>query len=390
MNIKKIELEYFRNYKNLELIIDSEINIFFGNNGQGKTNLLEAIYMCSCLRSHRTPKDTDLIFYGKDFYRVCLSFSDQKEKERYLDKIDISYEIANIKKTGFGKNTRKMRYNETEILKNSELVGIFNSVIFAPEDLNIIKEGPSARRRFLDLMISQTRITYFKNLSLFQKVLSQRNSLLKQIRDKEIKKGKEQIYVWDEAFAEISAKIISTRLYFSDLIDKLAGESHEKISFGKEKISVKYRSVPGITLKEGKKEIKEKLLNKLKTNINEDIEKGSTTYGPHRDDLEITMEQRAVKLFASQGQQRTAVLSIKIAELEIIKKETGKCPVLLLDDVMSELDGSRRKTLLESIGDVQIFITCTDKNQVEKNFGATEDEKRISYYEVSDGKVFKC
>ncbi len=390
MKISKLELENFRNYDNLTLQFDSDVSVLYGENGQGKTNILEAVYLCSCLRSHRTSKDTDLIFHDKDEYRISLEYFDDDTAgitPLFMENISIVYQEANIKDPGRLKNRRILKHNDMALSKASDVLGLFNAVIFAPEDLYMIKEGPSTRRRFVDILISQIRPMYFNELNIFQRILSQRNSLLKQMRDRQIDRDYGQLAVWDISLAGTCAKIISTRIDFTKKICEIASRCHREISSGKEEIYVKYKTISGIDMNNSVEEIKDIIFEKLKTNFYEDIEKGNTTYGPHRDDLEITINGEIIRSFASQGQQRTAVLALKIAELEIIRSETGSYPVLLLDDVMSELDEKRRKTLLKSIGDAQVILTCTVKAHVAHEFLEENPGRTIKYYEVDAGRI---
>jgi len=390
MNIIDLALSNFRNYKEVSINFGSDVSVLYGENGQGKTNILEAVYLCSCLRSHRTSKDSDLISHDKNFYNVKINYFEKKDEKGsplFVENIDILYSENKNESSFVNKSGRLLKYNESKVERNSEIIGLFNSVIFAPEDLYIIKDGPSARRRFLDLMISQIRVSYFKELNKFQKILLQRNSLLKQMRDSKSEKDYDQIIVWDIAYAKSCSRIIKTRMYFIEKISEIASNCHKNISYGKEDIIVKYKTISGIDFNKTEEEINLILLKKLKTMFYEDIEKGNTTCGPHRDDMEITINGELIRVFASQGQQRTAVLSLKIAELEIIKKETGKCPVLLLDDVMSELDKNRRKTLLESVGDAQIILTCTDKSHIEEDFLSENKHRDIKFFEIQNGKI---
>ncbi len=390
MNIIGIGLRNFRNYEDISIDFGSDVSVLFGENGQGKTNILEAVYLCSCLRSHRTSKDSDLINRDENFYNININFfekKDEKGKPLFIENIDILYSENDNGNSLIKKGGRILKYNESKVEKNSEIIGLFNSVIFAPEDLYIIKDGPSARRRFLDLMISQIRVSYFKELNKFQKILLQRNALLKQMRDGKSDRNYDQIIIWDIAYAASCSKIIKTRMYFIEKINEIASNCHRNISYGKEDISVKYKTISGIDFNTSEQDINNLIFNKLKTMFYEDIEKGNTAIGPHRDDMEITINGELIRSFASQGQQRTAVLSLKIAELEIIKNETGRCPVLLLDDVMSELDKKRRKTLLESVGEAQIILTCTDKSHIEEDFLSDNKHRDIKFFEVQNGKI---
>jgi DNA replication and repair protein RecF len=389
MKITGIELENFRNYKNLSLLFDSDVSVLYGPNGQGKTNILEAIYLCSCLRSHRTSRDSDMVIHGEEEYRVSLDYIDNPadQKASFTENVSVSYREADLSDPLRLRSRRTMFHNEMSVSRMSDIIGKFHAVIFAPEDLSIIKEGPSVRRRFLDMMISQIRVSYFKNLGTYQKILLQRNALLKQIREGSVKRDYAQMEIWDISLAGIAAGIISARFEFTEKITKIASACHKSLSYEKEEISVKYKTITGITINNTKEEIKDCILKKLKTNFYEDIDRGNTNYGPHRDDLEIVINGEMIRSFASQGQQRTAVLALKISELEIIREETGNYPVLLLDDVMSELDKKRRKALLQSIGDAQVLLTCTDRTHIADEFIRRDPTKTIRYYRVNEGDV---
>lgn len=396
MRVCGVKLNNFRNYKELDLPIDSDISVFYGENAQGKTNILEAVYLCSCLRSHRTSKDTEMISHEGDRFEVLIDYiEDSKDLEEplsieskpFVETISISYYEAVSGDSERIKNKRIIRHNGIVLPRTSELMGLFHAVIFAPEDLMMIKEGPANRRRFVDILISQIRASYFSELGLYNKILMQRNSLLKQIRDNHAEREYDLMAVWDGELAKSAAKIIATRMDFTRKIGEIAEKYHKEISSGKEEIYVKYKTVSGISNNESVIEIEKKLIEKLKTMFNEDVERGSTLCGPHRDDLEISLDGEGIRPFASQGQQRTAVLSLKMAELEIIKMETGDTPVLLLDDVMSELDSKRRKMLLSSIGNAQIILTCTDKSHIAEDFLKETPHRSIRYYHVKNGEV---
>ncbi len=416
MQVSGIYLTNFRNYKELNLEIDSDISVFYGENAQGKTNILEAVYLCSCLRSHRTSKDLEMISHDETAFEVKIDYKEddhtgsresfiqetnQNKKKEVLDFIvgqpdELTPFIENISVSYYesvagdperSKNKRIIRHNGIILPRMSELMGLFHAVIFAPEDLMMIKEGPANRRRFVDILISQIRASYFSELGIYNKILIQRNSLLKQIRDGHVERDYEQLIVWDYALAKSAAKIIATRMDFTKKISEIAAKYHKEISSGKEEIYVKYKTISGIGSNDRVEEIENKIMEKLKSMFYEDIERGNTIYGPHRDDLEIALDGDGIRPFASQGQQRTAVLSLKMAELEIIRMETGDTPVLLLDDVMSELDSKRRKMLLSSIGNAQIILTCTDRSHIIEDFLNETPNRTIRYYHVKNGEV---
>lgn len=401
MIIRSIELADFRNYEHQLIETDPGINVIYGDNAQGKTNILEAVYLCACARSHRTSRDSDLIRHGTGRYQVKLAFTNQNGSE---DELEIEYIEALAGDPQRTRSQRIVRQNGLKLEKISELMGLFHAVIFAPEDLMLVKEGPATRRRYMDLLISQVRPSYFLNLQQYTRLLLQRNKLLKQLRDKGIGRqsslddqSRLQMEVWNEALADQAAALIEQRMIYAGRISELAGEAQSKISSGKEKLYIRYRTVAGIKGEAKSVEIKKIYLEKLNATMTDDLDRGTTGIGPHRDDLELSLDGDGLKPFASQGQQRSAVLSLKLAELAIIRQDTGEAPVLLLDDVMSELDENRRVSLLHNINDAQVFVTCTDARQVvreirqEKHMAELEADNAhfFSYFEVSHGCVQK-
>lgn len=393
MIVKSIELVNFRNYRSLVVYPGSSINVFFGNNGQGKTNLVESIYMGACARSHRTSRDVDLIFKNENQYSLTLQFvsSYQSHKnEDFVESVGINYKQSQT--VGNNKNKRILRKDGMEITKTSDFVGHFHAVIFAPEDLQLIKDGPIVRRRFLDILLSQINPSYFKNLQDYSHILRQRNALLKILKEKQQSESLtdfdiSQLEIWDEQLALRASQVIRKRY---DLLDRLsynANVFHKKISGNREEISFKYRTIPNIQVESTVGEIKEIIFNRLKRQHSDDIFRGNTSTGPHRDDFDIYINNEEMKVFASQGQQRTAVLAMKMAELEIIKHVTQETPVLILDDVMSELDGNRRKQLVSSLMNTQIFITCTDPEQLDKDWLKDIANEDIKYFYVSEGSI---
>lgn len=399
MIIRKIELTQFRNYERQIIATEPGINVFYGDNAQGKTNILEAVYLCACARSHRTSRDAEMIRHSADHYSVRIEFVNQNGSD---DEIEISYFEAVTGDPQRTRSQRIVRHNGLKLDRIADLMGLFHAVIFAPEDLMLVKEGPATRRRYLDLLISQVRPTYFLTLQQFSRHLLQRNKLLKDLRDTRVggkfvldEQAELQLDVWNQSLAEHAAALIEQRLIYTKRIAELAGQSQSEISSGKEKLYVKYKTIAGIKPNMSKSKIYDIYYEKLKSMINEDLEKGSTGVGPHRDDLELSLDGDGLKPFASQGQQRTAVLSLKLAELAILRQDTGEAPVLLLDDVMSELDENRRNSLLHNINDAQVFVTCTDAQQVvreisrEQHQEAKKDEKinLFSFFKVALGGV---
>jgi DNA replication and repair protein RecF len=404
MRIQSVHLDHFRNYERLDLEVKPFINVFYGQNAQGKTNIIEAIYLCACARSHRTSRDRELIAHGSDHYGVKIILCSEESNE-FNESVSLSFYDEGLDTDSPRKTRRIAAYNDVTLDKMSQFFGLFNAVIFAPEDLLLIKEGPTVRRRFLDLLISQVRPTYFHDLQIYSRLLLQRNRTLKLLRTaygahRLTAEEEAEIEVWDYSMAPVSAGIIRERIAFSERISSLASEHHHRISSGKEKLFSRYKTVTGllseiasIESEEVGPKIEKHLLSRWKATHQEDYDKGITSIGPHRDDLELSLDGEGLRPFASQGQQRSAALALKLAELEIVREETSETPVLLLDDVFSELDAGRRAALLSNIGEAQVFITCTDREFIDKELSPlrpdlfTGDE-RISFFRIEEGKVF--
>ena len=355
MCIKNIKIKNFRNYTVEEINLEKNINIFYGENAQGKTNIIEAIFLCSLGKSFRAKKDNEMIKLNEENAIVEIEY----EKSDRDGKIKI--EIGNKK---------NIYLNGIKIKKLSELLGNLNIVIFTPDDINILKGGPQNRRRFLDIMISQLRPNYMHILNLYLKTIEQRNKYLRQIKEEH--KDENLLEIWDEKLAEYAVKIYEYRKEFIEKIIKKINIIHKNITNGEEQIELEY-----ITECDNK----EKYLQLLKERRKLDIIKGFTTKGIHRDDFVIYINKKEIKIFGSQGQNRTAMLSLKLAELQVIYDEIGEYPILLLDDFMSELDRTRRKNFLENIEGTQVIITGTEKLDIEN--------LKYLEYNVSNGKVLK-
>ena len=335
MYIKNIKLINFRNYENQEINLENKINIFYGDNAQGKTNILEAIYLCALGKSFRTKKEKELILFSKDNSFIEINYQ-KKDREG-----KINLEINN--KKYFSLNNIKLK-------KLSEILGNINIVLFSPDDINIIKGSPENRRKFLNIMISQLRPKYVYNYNLYLKILEQRNNYLRQIKFEN--KNKELLDVWNQQLTICAENVYNYRKEFIEKILNKINNIHSRITDEKEKINIKYIS----NFKN-----KEQFLEELKNSEDIDIQKGYTTRGIHRDDFEIFINNNKLNIYGSQGQIRSFILSLKISELEIIYDEIGEYPILLLDDFMSELDEKRRIGFLNSVKDAQVLITCTDK-----------------------------
>ncbi len=329
-----MKLKNFRNYDLLDLEFDSNTNIFYGDNAQGKTNILESIYITGTTKSHRGTKDRDLIKFGQEEAHI----------ETIVEKRGVPFKIdIHLKKN----SPKGIAINKVPIKKASELFGIINIVFFSPEDLNIIKNGPAERRRFIDLELAQLDKVYLNDLSNYNRIVNQRNRLLKDIYDK--KDLMATLDIWDLQLVNYGNKVIERRKIFIEQMNEIIGSVHEKLTGGKERLQLVYE--PGV-----KNDNFEETLLK---NRERDLRMKSSSVGPHRDDICFLCGDLDIRKFGSQGQQRTAALSLKLAEIELVKQEVKDTPILLLDDVLSELDKNRQNYLLDSINDVQTLITCT-------------------------------
>lgn len=349
MQIESIKLRDFRNYEELTLTPHPGVNLLFGQNGSGKTNLLEAIHYCALGRSHRTSLDREVVRKGKNMAAIGIQ----------LKKNGVRTDVA-VKLTPNEARKKIVFIDQKRASKLSDLMGRVQCVIFSPEDLMLVKEGPSIRRRFLDMMLSQLSTAYFVALQQYQKALDQRNAMLRETRRGEaVDLG--MMDAFEEAMAQPCEIIIPLRRRFVDWTGEVAAQKYASISGReKEKFSISYQSC--LTHDE---HIAEQVKECLKKARRDDMIRGVTGFGIHREDIGLTLSGREMKVFASQGQIRTAALSMKLAQLEIFRRESGEAPILLLDDVMSELDMSRRTRLLDEISGVQTFITCTDETDLE-------------------------
>jgi DNA replication and repair protein RecF len=347
MNIKKVRLINFRNYKNETIYFKHGLNVLLGENAQGKTNLIEAIYFSSISKSPRTKKETELIFWNEPAAKIELEI----EKKEGLKKIEIILPQ---------KGKKNIKINGVNLVKVGELIGTLNCVFFSPDELKLVKESPQDRRRFMDIDLSQLSKNYFYLLNTYNKILMQRNKLLKDT--KQLETLKQTILIWDTQLAKVGSKIIIRRIRFLNALKVHAKKVHDELTSKKEVLELAYEGLFG----KSEEELEQKLLAAYETSLQKDFKLGFTTVGPHRDDIKILINQIDAKSFASQGQQRTIALSLKLAELEIFKNECGEYPVLLLDDVLSELDDARRKKLLEKTKEVQTIITTTNFNEQQK------------------------
>lgn len=375
MHVHSLELDYYRNYRRLSLELDRNLNIFIGDNAQGKTNLIESIYLLATGRSHRTFRDTDLIKWNATAAQV---------------KAQVNTQMGSFSMRVLLSNNRRKRFwiGGEELRRQSDLIGFLNVVLFSPDDLQLVKGSPSMRRHFIDLGLAQVSKVYRHDLVEYNKVLQQRNSLLKNIAERKAKV--DELHLWDAQLIEYGTRLMYKRAHAIQRIAGFAGESHKGISGGEENLTIHY--LP-FYLKEGEsvadtklpliEEINERFAKQLESNRLQELRRGTTLAGPQRDDLLFQIDGKDARQFASQGQQRTVVLALKLAELEFMREEVGEYPTLLLDDVLSELDSSRRSFFLETIGNkVQTLLTTTDRGNFRR------DELRHSrQYVIMDGQL---
>ncbi len=348
MEVNSIELNNFRNISSLFLKADSGVNVIYGENAQGKTNILEAIWLMTGLKSFRGSKDAELIKFNEDIAKLKLKFSDNlREKENQLI-------LADKKKNIY--------HNGVSLKSTGELVGSFYAVIFSPDHLSLIKNGPSERRKFLDTALCQLKPGYAGALANYRRALMQRNAILKDLHlNSQLYDILEQ---WDIQLARYSSSVISERIKYIDILSSYSKEIYSGISENREEISIKYSLSDKFNVNTPLEEIYNIQLRSIKDSIKDDLITKSTSVGPHRDDIDILINNVSARVFGSQGQQRSCALALKLGEAEIIKKVTGETPVALLDDVMSELDEKRQDYVLNRIKDRQVFLTCCDPSQV--------------------------
>lgn len=359
MVVKSLELSNFRNYENLSLEFSPSTNILYGDNAQGKTNILEAVFLCATTKSHKGSKDREIIKLQSEEAHIRMRI--------HRDEIDHRLDM-HLKKN----KPKGVAIDGIPIKRSSELFGIINVVFFSPEDLSIIKNGPSERRRFIDMELCQLSKLYLHNLINYNKVLNQRNNLLKQIGFN--KSLLDTLYVWDQQLIHFGSALIKERSLFIKNMNELIFKLHKKLSDGKETLEIVYE--PNVA--------EDEFENKLKKSMERDIALKVSNVGPHRDDLSFLINGQDVRKYGSQGQQRTAALSLKLAEIDLVKQVTKDKPILLLDDVLSELDRKRQNQLLDSIVGIQTIVTCTGLEEFVNNRIETD---RI--YKVIQGTVQK-
>lgn len=367
MYVKELALKQYRNYDLLKLTFDANIHIFIGDNAQGKTNILEALYVLAFAKSHRTSKDKEWITWDQEFARIEAAI------EKKYGTVPLELLIS--------AKGKKAKINHLEQRKLSDYVGVLNVVMFAPEDLEIVKGSPQVRRRFIDMELGQMSSSYLHHLAQYHKLLAQRNALLKQWEKRQ--QNRPMVEIFTEQLVEVAAKVLVKRASFVKQLQEWSNQIHQNITSGKEQLELRYVYSTPLNQEMQEADIAEALHEKFDKMREQEEARGTTLVGPHRDDLQFFVNGVNVQTFGSQGQQRTTALSIKLAEIELIHKEKGEYPILLLDDVLSELDDHRRSHLLEAIqGKVQTFVTNTSLEGLDE-----EILKQATIYSVKQGKI---
>lgn len=350
MIVKKLSFEHFRNLKSSSIVPCEKVNVIYGENAQGKTNLLEALWLFCGGHSFRSAKEQEMIGFENDYFRLSMDF--------FSEERDQTAEIT------FAQNKKSVKINGVEKNSSAYLTEKFSAVVFSPEHLTLIKRGPQIRRKFIDAAICQRKIRYASVLSRYQQILNQRNALLKDIsRHRELM---DVLSIWDESLCAAGAEILRERFLYIKQIREYAQKYHLGISFEKEQLGIGYISTCSAEEDDTLEKLKEKLSDALKKSVEEDCRFGNTSSGPHRDDIEFSINHLSARHYASQGQQRSAVLSLKLAEAELLYENRGERPVILLDDVLSELDSKRQDFLLNRVEDYQVFVTCCEESNKEQ------------------------
>lgn len=369
MYIDRFVVQNYRNLASIDTQFDPNVNIFIGKNAQGKTNLLEAIYFLALTRSHRTSSDKELIAFDKEFANVMGRI--------HKSQVNLDLRVLITKKG------KKVWINRVEQAKLSKYVGQLNAILFSPEDLDLIKGAPALRRKFMDQEFGQVNAEYLYFASKYRQVLVQKNNYLKQLSRGQ---AKDELFldVLSDQLAGIAAEVIFRRFKFLKYLSQAASDAYEQISLASEKLTIVYHpSIGTINAEDSTEEIYQKILENFKKTKKMEIKKGTTLSGPHRDDIEFKLNEKNAHLYASQGQQRSIALSVKLAEIQLVHHLTDEYPLLLLDDVMSELDHGRQSALLNYIhGKTQTFITTTDLEGI-----SWEIIKQPKIYHVQSGKI---
>ncbi|MGM8365474.1 DNA replication/repair protein RecF [Virgibacillus sp. W0181] len=368
MHIDQLKLRNYRNYEKLDITFDDKINVIIGENAQGKTNLMEAIYVLAFTRSYRTPRDKELIQWEKEFAKI----------EGTISKRERTFPLEMI----FHDKGKKAKRNRIEQKRLSEYIGALNIVMFAPEDLTLVKGSPQLRRRFIDMELGQIQPTYIYHLGQYQKILKQRNHLLKQLQ-RQRDTDTTMLHILTEQLIDQAVILLDRRFTFLKLLRKWACPIHLQISRQLEQLEIQYNPTIEVSEEANKEKIVTAYINKFQSIQQSEIDRGTTLIGPHRDDLTFLVNNKNVKIYGSQGQQRTTALSVKLAEIELIYNEVGEYPVLLLDDVLSELDDYRQSHLLSTIqGKVQTFVSTTSVDGIHH-----ETLEKAELFHVDNGTV---
>lgn len=368
MHIQQLQLKNYRNYDTLDIDFSNNINVIIGENAQGKTNLMEAIYVLAFTKSYRTPREKELLQWESDYSKIAGRITKRNQT--------FPLEMT------FSNKGKKVKLNHIEQKRLSDYIGALNVVMFAPEDLELVKGTPQRRRRFIDMELGQIQPKYIYHLGQYQKVLKQRNHLLKQMHYKE-NPDFTMLHVLTEQMTTHAAALLERRFTFLKLLRKWAGPIHSGISQDKEHLTITYAPTIDVSEEANKGKIESIYKETFQQMEKKEIERGTTLIGPHRDDLLFFVNEKDVQTYGSQGQQRTTALSIKLAEIELIFNEVGEYPVLLLDDVLSELDDYRQSHLLHTIqGKVQTFVSTTTIDGIQH-----ETMKQAQLYHVQNGKI---
>lgn len=369
MYIEELELKNYRNYESLSISFENNVNVILGENAQGKTNVMESIYVLAMAKSHRTSNDKDLIRWDEEYAKI------KGRIKKHSGSTPLELVIS--------KKGKKAKYNHIEQSKLSQYVGNMNVVMFAPEDLHLVKGSPQVRRRFIGMEIGQVSPVYLHDISQYQKILQQRNHYLKLLQLQK-QKDETMLDVLTDQFIQMAVKIIKKRFEFIQLLEEWARPIHTGISRGLESLKIQYKPSIDVSEDMDSSSLLTKMEEKFSINKKREIERGVTLLGPHRDELVFFVNNRDVQTFGSQGQQRTTALSLKLAEIELIHSEIGEYPILLLDDVLSELDDYRQSHLLNTIqGKVQTFVTTTSIDGIDH-----QTLKEASTFSVESGIMF--
>lgn len=368
MHIEQLTLKNYRNYQTLDIPFDHKVNVIIGENAQGKTNLMEAIYLLAFTKSHRTTREKELIQWEQEFAKIEGKI--RKRNQTFPLEIIIS------------SKGKKAKLNRIEQKRLSDYIGALNVVMFAPEDLTLVKGPPQIRRRFMDMELGQIQPNYIFHLGQYQKILKQRNHLLKQMQRKQ-SNDKVMLQVLTDQLSSHAAIILERRFAFLEQLRQWAGEIHHGISRKLEGLEIQYSATIEVLEDANREKIETIYLEKFNGIVDKEMERGTTLIGPHRDDIIFYVNGKDVQTFGSQGQQRTTALSVKLAEIELIYQEVGEYPILLLDDVLSELDDYRRSHLLNTIqGKVQTFVSTTSVDGIHH-----ETLNKAELFRVANGMI---